>query len=86
MSQIRYNFVWDRQLGSYAYEPRNQKEADDIFLTQGKIYRHMFFGIVMDKPYPEEKIDKRASVKKALEAKKKKKPAKQPVDKEVLDA
>ena len=46
---MRYDFLWDKDSRHYAYEPKNQKECDDIFRTQGKIYRTMFFSVTMDK-------------------------------------
>ena len=48
MSGLRYDFLWDKESRHYAYEPNNQKECDDIFRTQGKIYRTMFFSVRMD--------------------------------------
>lgn len=50
MSQMRYNFLWDPEIRHFAYEPKNQKEVDDIFRTQGKIYRTMYFSVYMDEP------------------------------------
>lgn len=47
LSGIRYDFLWDKECRHYAYEPKNQKECDDIFRTQGKIYRTMFFSVQM---------------------------------------
>jgi len=55
ISQIRYNFIWDREIRHYAYEPKNQREVDDIFRTQGKLYRTMFFSVWMDEV--EEKLE-----------------------------
>ena len=75
MSSVRYNFVWDKQVSSFAYEPKNQEEIDDIFLTQGRIYRHMNFSIVLDKPEAEVEKPKLKSRKK-----------KQPVEKELETA
>ena len=43
VSQIRYNFIWDKEIRHYAYEPESQKEVDDIFRTQGRLYKTMFF-------------------------------------------
>jgi len=54
MSQMRYNFLWDPEIRHFAYEPKNQKEVDDIFRTQGKIYRTMYFSVYMDEPKAEE--------------------------------
>ena len=53
LSGIRYDFLWNKECRHYAYEPKNQKECDDIFRTQGKIYRTMFFSVQM----PEKKED-----------------------------
>jgi hypothetical protein len=73
MSRIAYNFLWDSDIRHYAYTPKNQKEADDIFRTQGKIYHHMYFSVWLDKKKPEEKKSvakpkKAASKPKKLEA------------------
>jgi hypothetical protein len=54
MSQMRYNFLWDPEIRHFAYEPKNQKEVDDIFRTQGKIYRTMYFSVFMDEPKKKE--------------------------------
>lgn len=54
LSGIRYDFVWDKESRHYAYEPKNQTECDDIFRTQGKIYRTMFFSVCMDEETKEE--------------------------------
>ncbi len=54
MSQMRYNFLWDPEIRHFAYEPKNQKEVDDIFRTQGKIYRTMYFSVYMDETKAEE--------------------------------
>ncbi len=98
MSMMRYNFIWDRDIKHYAYEPKNQKEVDDIFLTQGKLYRHMYFSVVMDtvQDEPERKLVKEGMIKQSLaeaevettkpKAKSKKSKAKQPVEKETLAA
>lgn len=57
ISQRRYNFIWDKEIRHYAYEPADQKEVDDIFRTQGKLYRSMFFSVWLDakteEPEPE---------------------------------
>ena len=45
MSRMLYKFVWDPGIQSYAYEPKNQKEADDIFRTQNKLYKTMRFSV-----------------------------------------
>ena len=50
MSQKRYNFIWDKKIRHFAYEPIDQKEVDDIFRTQGKIYRTMYFSVWLDQP------------------------------------
>jgi hypothetical protein len=52
ISQRRYNFIWDKEIRHYAYEPADQKEVDDIFRTQGKLYRNMFFSVWLE-PEPE---------------------------------
>ena len=72
---MRYNFIWDRSIGHFAYEPKNQKEIDDIFTTQGRIYRHMNFSVILDEV-------KQESEKKTVKKAKKK----QPVEKELEPA
>jgi len=66
MSMMRYNFIWDRDIKHYAYEPKNQKEVDDIFLTQGKLYRHMYFSVVMDTVQDEPEIPEARLVKEGM--------------------
>ena len=45
MSRMLYKFIWEPDIQSYAYEPKNQKEADDIFRTQNKLYKTMRFSV-----------------------------------------
>lgn len=45
MSRLLYKFEWDKAIQAYAYEPKTQREADDIFNTQGKLYKTMRFSI-----------------------------------------
>ena len=52
MSRLQYVFKWDKESRHYAYEPKSQREADDIFKTQGRLYKRMFFSVLMD---PEKK-------------------------------
>ena len=96
MSQVRYNFLWDSKIRHYAYEPKNQKEVNDIFRTQGKLYKTMFFSVWLDEE-PEAKIVKEGMIKQSLaevevestkpKAKgQKSKAAKQPVEKALLEA
>ena len=98
MSQVRYNFLWDSKIRHYAYEPKNQKEVNDIFRTQGKLYRTMFFSVWLDEE-PEAKIVKEGMIKQSLaeaevestkpkpKAKgQKSKAAKQPVEKAIPEA
>ena len=54
MSQMRYNFLWDPEIRHFAYEPKDQKEIDDIFRTQGRIYRTMYFSAWMGETKKEE--------------------------------
>jgi hypothetical protein len=75
MSSVRYNFVWDTKLGHFAYEPKSQKEIDDIFTTQGRIYRNMSFSIKLDDAAFEKPVKKETKAKK-----------KQPVEKELEPA
>lgn len=48
MSRLQYVFEWDKESRHYAYEPKDQREADDIFRTQGRLYKRMFFSVLMD--------------------------------------
>lgn len=92
MSQVRYNFIWDKEIRHYAYEPKNQKEVDDIFRTQGKLYKTMFFSVWLEPEIPESRIVKEGVIKQSMdeaEAKAKKPKAKgrkQPVEKEIQPA
>ena len=97
MSQVRYNFIWDKEIRHYAYEPKNQKEVDDIFRTQGRLYKTMFFSVWLapEPEIPESQIIKEGMIKQSTdeaEAKAQKpkakgrKPAKQPVEKEIQPA
>lgn len=87
MSQVRYQFLWDKEIRHYAYEPKNQKEVDDIFRTQGKLYKSMFFSVWLPEPEPEpmQKPESQVSAgSKSRPTSKAKK--KQPVEKEVVSA
>lgn len=97
MSQVRYNFIWDKEIRHYAYEPKNQKEVDDIFRTQGRLYKTMFFSVWLEPEteIPESRIVKEGMIKQSLaEAEvastkpkaKGRKTAKQPVEKEIQPA
>ena len=98
MIQVRYNFIWDKEIRNYAYEPTNQKEVDDIFRTQGKLYRTMFFSVWLETKKPEAEIPEARIVKEGMirqsvdeaEAKTQKTKAKgrkkQPVEKEIQPA
>lgn len=90
MSQVRYNFIWDREIRHYAYEPADQKEVDDIFRTQGKLYKTMFFSVWLEKPKEEELPKPEAVVLAGAKArpgsKTEKKAKEQPVEKEVVTA
>jgi hypothetical protein len=79
MSQMRYNFLWDPEIRHFAYEPKNQKEVDDIFRTQGRIYRTMYFSVYMDEPRPEPEAKVSAGAKDRPTVKGKKQAKKQPV-------
>ena len=48
MSRLSYEFTWDEKSRHYAYEPKTQREADDILKTQGRLYRRMFFSVLLD--------------------------------------
>jgi len=60
MSRLQYIFQWDKDCRHYAYEPKDQREADDIFRTQGRLYKRMFFSVLMD--------EKKEPVKQAVES------------------
>lgn len=79
MSQLRYNFLWDPEIRHFAYEPKNQKEVDDIFRTQGRIYKTMYFSVYMDEPEPEAEAKPSSGAKSRPTAKPKKKSNSQPV-------
>lgn len=64
MSRLQYTFEWDKGSRHYAYEPKNQREADDIFRTQGKLYKRMFFSVLMEDKKKEEPVKKKAIKKK----------------------
>ena len=81
ISRISYNFLWDPEIRHYAFEPDSQKQIDDIFRTQGKVYRHMFFSVWLgeccepkaeaEEPKveaEEPKVEKKAPKKKAKKA------------------
>lgn len=55
MSQVRYNFIWDKEIRHFAFEPENQKQIDDIFRTQGKLYKSMFFSVYLEPEQEEPK-------------------------------
>lgn len=48
MSRLIYQFEWDKESRHYTYEPKNQKEVDDIFRTQGRLYKRMFFSVLLE--------------------------------------
>ena len=48
MSRLIYPFEWDKKIRHYAYEPKDQRECDDIFRTQNVLYRTMRFSVWMD--------------------------------------
>ncbi|MAT87080.1 MAG: hypothetical protein CL532_00810 [Aestuariivita sp.] len=64
MSHLRYNFIWDAEIRHYAYEPKDQKEVDDIFRTQGKLYRSMFFSVWLEPKVEEEEPKPKAKSRK----------------------
>jgi hypothetical protein len=75
LSRIGYNFDWDKDIKYYAYSPKSQKDADDIFRTQGRLYRHMFFSVWIgeEKPKAESPKPKAESKKPKAKAKVKQK-------------
>ena len=74
MSQLRYNFIWDKEIRHFAYEPKDQKEVDDIFRTQGKLYKTMYFSVFLEpkveveEPKPKAKSQKKAKKQPVAEA------------------
>jgi hypothetical protein len=83
ISQIRYNFIWDADIRYFAYEPKSQKECDDIFRTQGRTYRTMFFSVWLE---VEEKEKKEEPKPKSKLKGPKMKAESQPVEELVIDA
>ena len=80
MSQVRYNFLWDPEIRHFAYEPQNQKEIDDIFRTQGKLTRTMFYSVWLDpEPEPEVEIEEPEALVEEAPKRKKKAKSRQPV-------
>jgi hypothetical protein len=79
MSQMRYNFLWDSEIRHFAYEPKNQTEVDDIFRTQGRIYRTMYFSVYLDAPKAEAEVKPSAGSKSRPASKPKTKAKSQPV-------
>ena len=77
MSRLQYVFQWDKDCRHYAYEPKDQRETDDIFRTQGRLYKRMFFSVLMDEPKEE---PKKAPKKTPNKVTKKKKVEKEPFD------
>jgi hypothetical protein len=71
MSQVRYNFVWDKEIRHFAFEPENQKQIDDIFRTQGKLYKTMFFSVYLE---PETKAQEEKPKAKSRKSKVKSQP------------
>lgn len=47
MSRLQYVFSWDKDIRHYAYEPKEQREIDDIFRTQNRLYKTLFFSAWM---------------------------------------
>ena len=64
MSRLQYTFEWDAESRHYAYEPKSQREADDIFRTQGRLYKRMFFSVLMDEKKEPKKERKSKKVEK----------------------
>ena len=70
MSRMLYKFVLDPEIQSYAYAPKNQREADDIFNTQGRLYKTMRFSIwIGDQDKEEEPCPKCEEAKKPVKKK-----------------
>ena len=90
MSQLRYNFLWDPEIRHFAYEPKNQKEIDDIFRTQGRLYKTMYFSVWLDEvkaedPKPEASVSAGEKSRPKAKAKAKAKTKSQPVAEAVLN-
>ena len=56
LPRLIYPFEWDKVERRYVYEPKNQKEVEDICRASGKIYRSIFFLPIMDEPKEVEKV------------------------------
>ena len=67
LSKKSYPFEWDADDGFYAYRPADQKEVHDIFYTQGKIYRHLRFSVLLDPEPKPEPPKKRGRPRKVVE-------------------
>jgi len=67
MSRLQYTFEWDAESRHYAYEPKSQREADDIFRTQGRLYKRMFFSVLMDEKKEPKKEPKKERKSKKVE-------------------
>ena len=53
LSRLIYKFEWDKGIQAYAHEPKDQRAADDIFNTQGRLYKTMRFSVHLgDEPCP----------------------------------
>ena len=69
-SRMLYKFDWDKAIQAYAYEPKNQKEADDIFRTQNKLYKTLRFSVWLgDQDKEEEPCVKCEEAKKPVKKK-----------------
>ena len=45
LSRMLYKFEWDKNIQAYAYAPKDQREADDIFNTQNRLYKTIRFSV-----------------------------------------
>ena len=80
LSHVRYNFLWDPAIRHYAYEPKDQKEVDDIFRTQGRTSHVIFYSVWMDpEPVVEPVVEMIGTEIEKAPARKKKAKSKQPV-------
>ena len=57
MSRLQYIFEWDKDIRHYAYEPKEQREIDDIFRTQNRLYKTMRFSAWLGSEADESKQD-----------------------------
>jgi hypothetical protein len=67
MSRLTYIFEWDPEIKAYAYEPKDQKEADDIFTSAGRLYKTMRFSVNLAETQAETPAETQAAPVRRLE-------------------